>query len=254
MPAYDLSEEEIHALTVLLKSFRDEKIPKEFTKSASSNYVDIQNGRKLIKKYNCIVCHEVEKGWGGKNILLALRANYDENIETSLLPPVLMGEGNKVQSKWLFDYISEPTAIRPWLTLTMPTFNLTSKESNDIVKYFQALSGVEISYHFWKKTFHSQTEKNEAKKLFETLKCVRCHSFGKDETLLAGELAPDLSLTKHRLKPDWIRNWLRNPQKLQSGTKMPNYFLIIEDDGEVVELLPKPEKKIDLLVRFLFEM
>ncbi|KPK00761.1 MAG: hypothetical protein AMK71_07945, partial [Nitrospira bacterium SG8_35_4] len=98
-----------------------------------------------------------------------------------------------------------------------------------------------------------QTEKTEAKKLFELLKCIRCHSFGKDETVLAGELAPDMSLTKQRLKPDWVRDWLHNPQKLQPGTKMPNYFLI-EEDGEVVELLPMPEKKIDLLVRYLFEM
>ena len=253
MPAFDLSEEDIHALTVLLKSFRDEKIPKEFTKSVSPNYVDIQNGRKLIKKYNCIVCHEVEEGWGGKDILLALRANYDENIETNMLPPALMGEGNKVQSGWLFAYISEPVPIRPWLTLTMPAFNLTSKETNDIVKYFQALSGVEIKYHFWKKTL-SQTKKNEAKKLFELLKCVRCHSFGIDETVLAGELAPDMSLTKHRLKPGWVRSWLHDPQKLQPGTKMPNYFFIIEEDGEVVELLQEPEKKINSLVRFLFEM
>lgn len=252
MPGFELSEEEIHALTVLLKSFTDKKIPEEFTKSVSSDYVKIQNGRKLIKKYNCIGCHEVEEGWGGKNIMLALRANYDENVE-SLLPPALMGEGNKVQSKWLFDFISEPVTIRPWLTLTMPTFNLTSKERNDIVKYFQARSGVEIFYHYWKETFHSQTKKNEAKKLFELLKCIRCHSFGKDETVLAGELAPDLSLTKHRLKPDWVRDWLHNPQKLQPGTKMPNYFLI-EEDGDVVELLPKPKKKIDLLVRYLFEM
>lgn len=254
MPAYDLSEEETHALTVLLKSFRDEDIPKDFTKSVNSNYADIQNGRKLIKKYNCIVCHEVEDGWGGKNIQMALTVNSDDNFDTALFPPALKGEGEKVQFKWLFDFISEPGTIRPWLTLTMPAFNLTSKERNDIVKYFQARSGVEISYHYWKKTFYSETEKNKAKKLFETLKCVRCHSFGADETVLAGELAPDLSLTKQRLKPDWVRNWLHNPQELQPGTKMPNYFIITDEDGEVTELLPEPEKKIDLLVRFLYEM
>lgn len=254
MPAYDLSEQEVHALTVLLKSFRDEKIPKEFTMSMSSNYADIQNGRKLIKKYNCVACHEVEDGWGGKDLLSALRANDNENIDVSLLPPSLMGEGNKVQSEWLFDFISEPFDVRPWLTLTMPAFNLTSKERDDIVKYFQAISGVEISYHYWKQTFHSKTGKHEAEILFERLKCIRCHSFGKEETVTAGELAPDLSLTKDRLRPDWIRSWLHNPQELQPGTKMPNYFLVTEDDGEVVELLPKPEKKIDLLVRFLFEM
>ncbi len=35
------------------------------------------------------------------------------------------------------------------------------------------------------------------------------------------ELAPDLSLAKERLKPDWLIEWMRDPLSLQKGTKMP---------------------------------
>jgi hypothetical protein len=92
--------------------------------------------------------------------------------------------------------------------------------------------------------------------LFDMLKCVRCHQFGSgDGAVDAADLAPDLSLTSGRLKPEWVESWMKNPQALEQGTRMPNFFIEIdEDDGEVMELLPEPEKKIDLLVRYLFSM
>jgi hypothetical protein len=35
---------------------------------------------------------------------------------------------------------------------------------------------------------------------------------------------PDLSLAKERLEPEWIAEWLRDPQSLSPGTKMPGFF------------------------------
>ncbi len=37
-------------------------------------------------------------------------------------------------------------------------------------------------------------------------------------------LAPDLGLTKKRLKYHWVEQWLTDPQALQSGTMMPTFF------------------------------
>jgi hypothetical protein len=36
--------------------------------------------------------------------------------------------------------------------------------------------------------------------------------------------APDLALARQRLNPEWIINWLKDPQKLQPGTKMPSFY------------------------------
>ncbi|MCZ7627010.1 MAG: hypothetical protein M5R38_15695 [Candidatus Methylomirabilis sp.] len=33
-----------------------------------------------------------------------------------------------------------------------------------------------------------------------------------------------MSLAKRRLRPVWIGKWLKDPQKIQPGTKMPSYF------------------------------
>ena len=36
--------------------------------------------------------------------------------------------------------------------------------------------------------------------------------------------APDFNLARQRLNPDWILKWLKDPQKVQPGTKMPSFY------------------------------
>lgn len=261
MPDFKLTDDEIHALTVLLKSYRDERIPKEFTKEVSVNYVDIQKGRKIVKKYNCIGCHEVEDGWEGENIHVALREKYnnDEINVKSYSPPRIVGEGAKVQSEWLFKFIHEPAPIRPWLSVRMPTFNFTEEQVNSVIRYFQSMSKEDVFYHYMEEKKFAPQETAEMKTLITTLQCLKCHQFGKGGSAAGGavsaaELAPDLTLAKKRLKPKWVINWLTNPQPLMPGTRMPNFFYDVDEEGEKSELLPEPEKKIDLLRNYLFSL
>jgi hypothetical protein len=37
-------------------------------------------------------------------------------------------------------------------------------------------------------------------------------------------LAPNLDIAPSRLKPEWVIDWLRDPQKIQPGTNMPTFF------------------------------
>ena len=56
------------------------------------------------------------------------------------------------------------------------------------------------------------------------LKCMQCHQPGEAASLTASFLAPNLTLARERLKPDWIVEWLKDPQVLQPGTMMPTFF------------------------------
>ena len=40
----------------------------------------------------------------------------------------------------------------------------------------------------------------------------------------SADLAPDLTFPKHDCARDWILKWLEDPQKLQPGTRMPDFF------------------------------
>ena len=47
------------------------------------------------------------------------------------LPPPLVGEGRKVQTAWLHDFLLDPYPIRPAVVLRMPKFNMSSDEASD---------------------------------------------------------------------------------------------------------------------------
>ena len=57
------------------------------------------------------------------------------------------------------------------------------------------------------------------------LRCQQCHVLGaipKDQP--TANLAPDLRMAPERLQPDWILDWLKNPARIQPGTRMPAFW------------------------------
>jgi mono/diheme cytochrome c family protein/cytochrome c551/c552 len=151
-------------------------------------------------------------------------------------PPVLYGEGNKVQSTWLFKFLNKPINLRPWLDVKMPTFKFHGNEAVSIVRYFAKREGEQYPYEYFEETEKEYIEEKErekpdyfamARNLFESkdVNCASCHVRG--DITPDGEpsdWAPDLSLAVNRLKPDWIVRWLLDPQLIQPGTKMPKFF------------------------------
>ncbi|MCH7939754.1 MAG: hypothetical protein IID13_08405 [Candidatus Marinimicrobia bacterium] len=55
--------------------------------------------------------------------------------------------------------------------------------------------------------------------------------------------AMDLALTKHRLRPDWVVDWLRDPEAIMPGTKMPQPYIPTREDVDfegAEEYYPQP--------------
>ncbi|HWP58052.1 MAG TPA: c-type cytochrome [Candidatus Acidoferrales bacterium] len=219
MPQFNLADEDIQALRVVLAGFRESKVPAQYRADQSQRVADVVAGRRLVHQYNCIGCHEIEHRGG------FIRKYYERTPE--LAPPPLNGEGEKVQSNWLFSFIKEPTPIRPWLQLRMPTFGLTDAEANQLVAYFNGLAKVEIPYAHFNERAVPPENLEAARVLFskEYFDCLSCHQQGdkKPEGPQEG-WAPDLTLARNRLNPNWIVKWLQDPQKVQPGTKMPSFF------------------------------
>src|SRR5207253_3138374 len=130
MPQFDLAEEDIKALRAFLSSRTDSKVPVKYLYRPPGED-RVVAGRRLVARYNCTGCHVVE-GRGGD-----IRRLYQE--QPTFAPPILNGEGEKVQADWLFNFVKAPVQIRPWLQLRMPTFGLADEEANAVVGYFEAL-------------------------------------------------------------------------------------------------------------------
>lgn len=216
MPQFGFTDEQAQALTTFLLSLREEDIPLEMKKQLNLKEKEIEAGRFFVSKFNCQGCHTLDKVDG------RIRALYDDKGNA---PPVLDGEGAKVQEFWLYHFLERPQPIRPWLKVKMPTFGFKEAEANTIIKYFHNLSEQELS--FAPQEVHATRESiNTGRELFTQLKCIQCHQSGSGDakSLTASFLAPDLTLAKERLKPAWVLQWLKDPQVLQPGTMMPTFF------------------------------
>lgn len=218
MPDFTFTDEQARALTTYLLSKVEEPIPLQMKRGLNLKEEEVEAGRLLVSKLNCQGCHLLDgKGGQIKEVL----------ADAGAAPPPLEGEGAKVQEAWLYEFLKDPTTIRPWLTLHMPTFGFSHEELTTLIKYFSNLAKQDIFFEDIRPDAQptpTPEELSAGKKLFETFQCAKCHEPKKGAALGASFLAPDLTLSKTRLKPQWIIDWLKDPQALQPGTMMPTFF------------------------------
>jgi mono/diheme cytochrome c family protein len=244
MPQFSLDDEDIHSLLVFLTSRTEHRTPHGYKPHDLEREQKLVAGRRVVERYNCIGCHVIENRGG------AIRAFYKDT--PTLAPPLLNGEGAKVQPDWLFGFIQEPVPLRPWLKVRMPTFGLSEQETNTVVEYFLAQDKVQIPFVYVNEEALPPDYVAAGQTLAspDVFNCFSCHQRGaiKPEGPPEG-WAPDLALARHRLNPNWIVSWLSNPSALQPGTKMPQFFNLEDDvpDGPEDVLGGDEKKQIEAL-------
>ena len=87
MPQFDLADEDIKNLRILLAGFREHKVAQRYQANQGTRVVQVVEGRRLMHQYNCIGCHEIE-GRGG-----FIRKYYQEN--PTLAPPFSMARARR---------------------------------------------------------------------------------------------------------------------------------------------------------------
>jgi len=148
------------------------------------------------------------------------------------LPPPLHHEGEKVQTDWLHDFLMDPHPIRPAVVMRMPNFRMTSDEASKLVNYFAAKSNAEFPYEYnarRRSSYLAELERSHPTVLDDAMKivtdgnyCVKCHSIGDYRVRGAVRtLGPDLHEVYRRLRPDYVRRWVANPQRILPYTGMP---------------------------------
>ncbi|MBC8411405.1 MAG: c-type cytochrome [Rhodobacteraceae bacterium] len=221
MPNFDFNEIEIQAITTAILGFNGNIVEEKI--KAHNNIDDMaQLGGRLVKQYNCQGCHLIND-FGGQLGDIIGAAEYS--------PPNLNTEGKKANPDWLLSFLKDPSIIRPNLQVKMPSFHqVTDEEWNAIIKYFQQLDNEKIAYRADLVFDKNSLEFKGGEMLHELGACNNCHFYGttfpKQD---ASTWAPNLALTKERLNPDWVKEWLRDPQTIMPGTKMPAPYLPSED-------------------------
>ncbi len=220
MPQFDLSDDEALALLTFLKgqTGEREKVPRALLPGLDGPKLAVLTGERLVFWNGCRNCHEVEKRGG------VVRDLFNEENQ-SYAPPILTGEGAKVQPPWLYGFLKQPVTLRPWLQIRMPTFHFNDDDAGTLVKYFAAASSKSFPYLTVDVPRPEPRAAREAMELFRALQCTKCHVVGKlGPKQDPGSAAPDFLLAKKRLRPEWIPLWLKDPNALMEGTRMPSFW------------------------------
>ncbi len=111
-----------------------------------------------------------------------------------------------------------------------------------------------------------QARYEKGRALLWELKCLACHVAGDPDApgTTLDIKAPNFDLTHRRLRYDWVRQWLIDPQVIQPGTNMPQLFggeqsAFRDYPPEAREAMeqaygPDGREQIRLLVDFLYDM
>jgi len=227
MPNLHLTKDQIQALTTFLMGSQESSLPASYQYKPQDARRDIQDGWWIVKKYNCMGCHQFIPG---QATALMSQQFYRDNPEQ--LPPKLLTEGARVNPEWLRKFLSNPSlsdsdtnrnGVRPYLAVRMPTFSFSDNELRKLVRFFQALSQQPMPYVPEQVPVLSAKETDMARSLFSSTAapCLKCHATG-DPQHDKIATAPNFLLAKDRLKPDWVERWVLDPQAISPGTSMPS--------------------------------
>ncbi len=225
MPVFAFNEKEIALLRMFLLSQTKDEPDRKYVQAFDRKQQNIEAGRRVTIAYNCQQCHQLEKEGAYLGAVLE---------EAAFLPPIITGEGAKVQEPWLHAFLQnpsqtgQPNSIRPWIPTRMPTFQFSDDEISKLTKYFLGLSHQELELRDYKSYRPDPVLLPVGREIFTDFQCAKCHpsntSVAKSGEVSTADLAPNLTKARDRLKPEWIVEWLADPGKIQEGTRMPTYF------------------------------
>ncbi|HWO28764.1 MAG TPA: c-type cytochrome, partial [Candidatus Acidoferrum sp.] len=140
MPNLHLTKEQVQALTTFLMGSEESALPASYQYRPLDYRRDIQEGWWVVKKYNCMGCHQFIPGQ--QTALMGMK-HYQEFPEQ--LPPKLLTEGARVDPAWLLHFLTNPAlsdtdlnrdGVRSYLQVRMPTFSFSENELGKLVRFF----------------------------------------------------------------------------------------------------------------------
>jgi len=103
MPNLHLTKEQVLALTTFLMGSQESALPASYQYRPLDYRRDIQEGWWVVRKYNCMGCHQFIPGQ--QTALMGMKRYQDAQEQ---LPPKLLTEGARVDPEWLLHFLTNP--------------------------------------------------------------------------------------------------------------------------------------------------
>jgi cytochrome c551/c552 len=276
-PNDERKKQEIDALTTFLLGSVESAVPASLRYTPTDQRQAIQEGWWVVRKYNCMGCHNIQIG---QQTTLGTLPLFQTPEFKDHLPPKLMTEGARVQPDWLLRFLNDPSltgangtegldqngrgnrnGVRKYMETRMPTFNFSPNELKLLVNFFMAVSSQSHPYLAEQLEPLTPQERTLAQTLFnhQAAPCLKCHIT--DDNNLKDKSAPNFLIAAERLKPEWTFRWLLDPQQISPGTGMPSglfkrdptntRWIFSADVGDAFKDYDKDHAR--LLVRYMFQ-
>lgn len=169
-------------------------------------------------RMNCYACHE-RGGKGGVDEAQAaiFLGTQPEMGDEGRLPPHLNGTGDKLTDAWLTSILANGSNDRPYMHTRMPKFggDNIGHLATSFVSLDRKTTAPKVSLAA--KDARRAGWKMAGNKAFN---CISCHTFGHFKA--TGVQSIDLTIMSRRLRQDWFKRYVRDPQAYRPGTRMPS--------------------------------
>lgn len=212
VPKWELTDRQRVVLLAMLGNQDELKAP----------LTEEQTIRRTMTSLNCYACHQRDRRGGADG---ARREYFVSSGDVDLgdegrIPPHLNDVGGKLKSSWVEQVLWKSAAVRPYMATRMPQFGKANVEH--LVAAFEKADAGTVRPD----PFHTTDEMlaKHGRKLVGTggLTCIACHTFNGKASL--GVPALDLATVGERLQPGWFAAYLKDPQALRPGTRMPSFW------------------------------
>lgn len=175
---------------------------------------------------NCFACHNRDRRGGPEG----LRREYFTSVgevdlgDEGRIPPHLNNVGAKLRPDWIKTVLVDGGAVRPYMATRMPQFGAANV--GHLPELFDKADSRPDAQP--QPDVFAAGVANDANKFGRKLigvgglTCISCHMFDGNKSL--GVPALDLATAGQRLKFDWFRRYLLDPQSLRPGTRMPAFW------------------------------
>ena len=171
----------------------------------------LNQGREILSRYGCVHCHNVTAPDG-------------TTMQVSDNPPPLTHIADKTTREWIYAWLKDPASYSA--TATMPNFMLSDGDASDISAFLIADSVPQAgdTMAIPAGAAAVQPDPTAGASLYGESFCASCHATQNAAgNLVGGDLGPELTNVGTKVKPGWLMVWMRDPQKYDPNTPMPQY-------------------------------